>query len=464
LKFVALFLAISGIVPIALLLRSNPRFVRAFWTVFGMLPFLSNAMPAFDIGLVTWAGEWVGFVYGLELTQIDILAVAALISLSGRSVPAWCKLPLLAYVLAVVLSILQADEPMAATFGAWQAARMFFIMIVVTRACLEPQKAIFILQGMALGMALHFLAVLHQRFALNLPQAHGLFIHQNTLGMSAHMVLYPAIALLLHGYPATRSLVATVVATIVVVVFTASRATVGFAAIGIGMTYLVLALAGLTWRKVGFAVMGTLALAVIAPLALASFEKRFSDTPLNEEQYDERAAFNRAAAFILADHPAGIGSNHYVHVARNQGYSERAGVVRTEANRNNIVHSAYRLAAAETGYLGLVTFCLALLVPLLCAFLTGWRERASAEGTLLLGLGIALFIVCLHSFYEWIFFIKEVQYLVSYTMGMIFGLSLHMNARRRGSAAAERGGNHESTNPHRKRLHDHRGGQILGRY
>lgn len=434
-KFAALFIAISGIVPIALLLRSNPRFVRVFWTAFGLLPFLSNAMPAFDIGLITWAGEWIGFVYGLELTQIDILAVAALLSLTGRSVPTWCKLPLLAYVLAVALSILQADEPMAATFGAWQTARMFFVMIVVTRACMEPEKAIYILQGMALGMAAHFLAVLHQRLALNLPQAHGLFIHQNTLGMTAHMVLYPSLALLLHGYPATRSLVLTVIATIVVVVFTASRATVGFAALGIGITYLVLALAGMTQRKVAFAVMGALALAVVAPLALASFEKRFTSTPLNEEQYDERAAFNRAAAFILADHPAGVGSNHYVHVARYQGYSERAGVVRTEGNRNNIVHSAYRLAAAETGYLGLVTFCFALLVPILCAFRTGWRERANAEGTLLLGLGIALLVVCLHSFYEWIFFIKEVQYLVFYTMGMIFGLSLHMNARRRGASA-----------------------------
>lgn len=433
-KFAALFIAISCIVPLSLMLRGNPKFAPVFWTVFGMLPFFSAAMPMFDMGIVSLAGSWIGFVYSLEVTIIDILAVAAFLALPAGRLPLWCKLPFLAYVVAVTLSIFQADEPLAASFGAGQIARMFLIMVVVARACLEPKTAIYILRGMALGMAAHFVAVVHQRLALNLPQAHGLFIHQNTLGMTAHMVLFPHLALLLHGYPGTRNLILATLATIVVVVFTASRATVGFTALGIGLTYLVLALAGLTQRKVAFALAGVVALAVVAPLAMSSFEKRFSTTPLNEDQYDERAAFNRAASFILADHPLGVGSNHYVHVARDKGYSERAGVARAEGNRNNIVHSAYRLAAAETGYFGLVTFCLALLVPLACAFRTGWRERSNAAGALLLGLGVALLIVCLHSFYEWIFFIKEVQYLVAYTMGMIFGITLRMKARRRRNA------------------------------
>lgn len=433
-KFVALFIAISCIVPLSLLLRGNAKFAPVFWTAFGMLPFLSAAIPMFDIGIVSLAGAWIGFVYSLEVTIIDILAVAALLALPPGRLPLWCKLPFLAYVVAVTLSIFQADEPLAASFGAGQIARMFLIMVLVARACLEPKTAIHILRGMALGMAAHFVAVLHQRLALNLPQAHGLFIHQNTLGMSAHMVLFPHLALLLHGYPGTRNLVVATLTSVVVVVLTASRATVGFSALGIGLTYLVLALAGMTQRKVAFGLVGMAALAVVAPLAMSSFEKRFSTTPLNEDQYDERAAFNRAASFILADHPLGIGSNHYVHVARDKGYSERAGVARAEGNRNNIVHSAYRLAAAETGYFGLVTFCLALLVPLVCAFHTGWRERSNATGALLIGLGIALLIVCMHSLYEWIFFIKEVQYLVVYTMGMIFGTTLQIKARQRRDA------------------------------
>lgn len=396
-----------------------------------MLPFLAASMPGFGIGLITWADEWIGFVYGLEVSIVDVLAFAALLSFSRGRIPFWCKLPLLLYLATVLLSLFQADEPLAAFFGAWQFARMFLIMVVVARACHEPKVAIHILQGMALGMGAHLIAVLYQRYGLGLAQAHGLFIHQNTLGMTTHLVLFPSMALLLYGYRGTRWQLLTILATLLVVIFTASRAAVGFSALGIMLIYAILALAGLTKRKMLFALSAAIGIAIIAPIAVASFNKRFDAVPLSEDQYDERAAFNRAAAFIVEDHPFGIGSNHYVHVAKNQGYSERGGVFPSEGNRNNIVHNAYWLATAETGYLGLVAFCLMLIVPLVTALRTGWRERSNAEGHLLLGFGVALFVVYLHSLYEWVIFAKEIQYLLFMTMGMVFGISLRMNALRR---------------------------------
>ncbi len=415
------------------MLRSSQGFARLFWVAFGMLPFLSTALPLFDIGIVTLAGEWIGFVYSLEVTLIDIMALAALLSFSaqGGSIPAWCKLPLLLYVGATALSALHASNPLAASFGVWQFARMVLIMVVVTRLCLEPRRAIELLFGMALGMGCHLVAVIHQRFGLGMTQANGLFIHQNTLGMVAHMVLIPHLALLLHGYQGLRTQVFAVFGTLLVVVFTASRAAVGLSAAGIALTYAVLALAGLTGRKMLFAALAVMGLALVTPVAISAFESRFAAVPLNESQYDERAAFNRAASFILDDHPWGVGVNHYVHVARDFGYSDRAGVAPVEGNRNNIVHNAYLLAGAETGYLGLVAFCLMLAVPLVTALVTGWRFRAMAEGALLLGLGTALSVVYLHSFFEWVIFIKEVQYLLFMTMGMIFGIALRLNAMAR---------------------------------
>lgn len=433
-KFAALFIAFACAVPISLLLRSSPGFGRMFWMAFGLLPFLAAAIPLFDIGIISWAGQWIGFVYGLELSLVDILAFAALLSFDKGRLPLWCKLPMLFYVAAAALSIFQADEPVAASFGAWQFARMYLVMVVVARACMEPMTAVYILRGMALGMGAHLLAVIHQRFGLGLTQAHGLFIHQNTLGMTAHLVLFPHLALLLYGYKGTRWQLATVLATLLVVVFTASRAAVGFSTMGIALLYAILALAGMTQRKMLFALTGAVGLAIVAPIAISSFEKRFEAVPLNEDQYDERAAFNRAASFIFDDYPLGIGSNHYVHIAKNDGYSERAGVAPNEGNRNNIVHNAYWLAAAETGYPGLVTFCVMLIVPLGCAFKVGWRERDNAKGNLLLGFGVALLIVYVHSFYEWVIFAKEVQYLLFTTMGMIFGISLRMNERRRAAS------------------------------
>lgn len=432
-KFVVLAIALSAAFPLSLMLRSNQAFSRLFWIAFGTLPFLSAALPLFDIGIATLAGEWIGFVYSLEVTLIDIMAIAALLSFSpgGGPIPAWCKLPLLLYVGATALSMLQAENPLAASFGVWQFARMFLVMVVVTRLCLEPKRAMLLLTGMVLGMGCHLIAVVNQRFGLGMTQATGLFIHQNTLGMTAHMVLIPHLALLLHGYPGLRTQLFAVLGTLLVVLFTASRAAVGLSAAGIGLTFVVLALAGLTGRKMLFAAAAAMALLVITPVAISSFEHRFEAAPLNEHQYDERAAFNRAASFILEDHPWGVGVNHYVRVARDFGYSERAGVAPVEVNRNNIVHNAYLLAGAETGYLGLAAFCLMLAVPLATALATGWRFRAIAEGALLLGLGTTLSVIYVHSFFEWVTFSKEVQYLLFMTMGMIFGISLRLNAMAR---------------------------------
>nr|WP_230989531.1 O-antigen ligase family protein [Devosia faecipullorum] len=227
-------------------------------------------------------------------------------------------------------------------------------------------------------------------------------------------------------------------ATIVVVVFTASRAAVGFSAFGIGLIYLLSALTGLTGRKMLFAALGVLGLAVIGPVVIFSFEQRFEAAPLTEDQYDERAAFNRAATYIIEDHPFGVGSNHYVHVAKNEGYSERAGVAPFEGNRNNIVHNAYLLAAAETGYLGLLSFAIVLLVPLFVTVRAGWRYRDSAEGHLLLGFGVAMAVIYVHSFFEWVIFAREVQYLLFMTMGMSYGIVLRLRTsapvrRNRGS-------------------------------
>ena len=68
------------------------------------------------------------------------------------------------------------------------------------------------------------------------------------------------------------------------------------------------------------------------------------------------------------------------------------------------------------------------------------RERGNAEGNLLLGFGVALLIVYMHSMYEWVIFAKEVQYLLFTTMGMIFGISLRMAAMRQPAKAGSGAG------------------------
>jgi O-antigen ligase len=158
---------------------------------------------------------------------------------------------------------------------------------------------------------------------------------------------------------------------------------------------------------------------------------RFAVNPISDN-YDERAAFQRAAESILSDHPMGIGANNYVVVANVGGYNNRAGVVATASSLGAHVHNAYLLVAAETGYFGLVTFVLLLLQPLAVAFIWGWRAREPLTGDILLGLGVSLLIVYLHSFFEWVLVTYHLQYFVAVQAGMIAGLARQAGYRRKG--------------------------------
>ncbi len=422
-KFAFVAVVLCSILPLSLLLQRYAVVNRGFWIFFGAAPFFLASVPLFDIGLVSWGGRWIGFVYGMELSILDFLALAAFFSLPRQRTPVVYFLPFALYLAAAALSMLQAAEPLAAFFGVWQFFRMFFIAVVVARACAYEEVPYLLLRGMAVGIAVQFLTVLWQRFGEGLSQTPGLFIHQNTLGMAVHFVLYAHLALLLAGERRFVYVASTVAMTLVTVILTASRGAVGVAALFTALTFAGMALAGLTRRKVAVMAVGLLALLAIAPLAVSSFQNRFANDPLQEDAYDERAAFNRAARYILQDHPLGIGMNHYVLIARDLGYSERAGVAVAEGNRNNIVHNAYFLTGAETGYPGLVAFALMLATPLLLALSGGWRLRNTPRGTLLYGCAMALAAACVHSAYEWILFGKEVQYLLAIVMGMTFALA-----------------------------------------
>ena len=127
------------------------------------------------------------------------------------------------------------------------------------------------------------------------------------------------------------------------------------------------------------AVLGIVGAAVLVPFALGSLQTRLGNASVLAED-QEREAFKRAAAMMLADHPGGVGPNHYVlFIANTQGYSERAGVIPAASSRSTNVHNVYWLVAAESGYFGLITFVLFLAQPPLSAFWLGWFHRNSTD-------------------------------------------------------------------------------------
>ena len=417
-KWVALIVALGGMLPLALWLRENREGAYRFFTLVGSLPFVMSVFPLFDMSLFNWRG-WRGLTNGFEVTVIDFVALAIFLSLPPAREPLPFRFVFGFYFLAVLVATSLAEVPLTASFYAWQFLRMYLVYAVVARICAaDDGVTVALLKGMSIGLALQSVVVIYQRFGLGIVQAMGTFYHQNTLGMVSHFVVLPHFALLLAGWRRWQAAVSPMVG-VVVAILTVSRATVAFSAFGLCFVYGLSTLRRWTPGKAAVGVIGLVGLVSMLPLVKSSFERRFITAPLSVED-QERQAFERAAAMIMADHPMGVGPNHYVFTA-NKGYSDRAGVISLEVNRNQIVHNAYWVAAVETGYLGLCAFVLLLFRPLWVAFSCGWRQRDDRRADLLLGLGAALLTVYLHSFFEWILFSAQVQYMLVFSMGMIAG-------------------------------------------
>jgi hypothetical protein len=428
-KYIALCVGIVGIVPLALFLRSNPSAQSKFWVLVGIIPFITKVVPLFDVALVTWHEFWWGHVPALQVSAIDLVAVAIYFTVKHKTNSIRYHFPFLLYLTAISLSVFQADMPLGSMFYVWQFMRTYFLTVVVAKACIDETVPLQLLKGLAIGLAIQIVVVLYQKFGLKLIQPTGTFFHQNTLGLITHLVVFPHFALLLAGQRQLQN-AATPLIGLIITALIASRAALGFSAFGFGMTYFLSSMFRWTTWKALVGAAGVFIVAVLWPLAHSSLEQRFDAAPLMEHEYDERAAFNRAALSMVAANPFGVGVNHYSYVGKNYGYSVRAGVAPIEGSLNNIVHNAYYLNAAEAGYFGFVAFILLMLYPIWIAFRYSWMARGNRKGDLLLGLGMALTTVATHSLLEYILVIKEVQYVLAIIVGMTFGLAHQVKTNR----------------------------------
>lgn len=428
-KYIALSIGILGILPLALFLRSNPWARNHFWVLLGVIPFITKVVPLFDVTLITWHEFWVGHVPGLQVSAIDLIAVAIYFTVSHRKNTIRYHFPFLLYLVALSLSVFQADMPLGAIFSVWQFLRIYFLTAVIAKACTDETVPLQLLKGLAIGVAIQFVVVLYQKFGLKMIQPTGTFVHQNTLGLILHLAVFPYFALLLAGQRQLLNIL-TPMFGLVLTTLIASRAAFGVSGLGFAVTYLLSSLRQWTKGKALTGAAGLLTVVLCLPVAYMSFATRFEAAPLIEDVYDERAAFNRAALAMLDAHAFGVGANHYSYVGKNYGYSVRAGVVPLEGSLNNIVHNAYYLNAAEAGYLGFFAFTLLILFPIWIALRYSWLARRDLRGDLLLGLGSAMAMVATHSLLEYIVVIKEVQYVLAITVGMTFGLAHQVKVSR----------------------------------
>ena len=375
------------------------------------------------MAMISWAGKWPAYTYGAEISLLDLIVLGIFLSLPRRQHPLPFKFPIGFYFFAVILSVYQASVPEAALFYVWQLARIFFIYIVIsTASAQDPRVSPALLKGMAFGLILGLCEALWERFGLGILRTHGGFSHENLFGVVSHFVVYPFFALLLAG---ERGWLAPVIslAGIIIAALTASRATFALAVFGYGVVFIASTMRGWNSRKTKVAAISFIAVLAVAPLVVSSFQDRFQSGAVNAffGTDEARVAMARAASMMLADHPMGVGPNHFIVVANNGGYYSQVKLPWTDTRA--FVHNAYWLVAAESGYLGIISFVMLLLSPLIVAFRCGWRNRKDHRGDLLLGFGVALLIVYLHSFYEWVFVSFEIEYMFAATMGLVAGLA-----------------------------------------
>lgn len=416
-KWVALTAILATMPVLVVWLRRNPLAPPKIGILIGVLPFL---LSEFHLYMAATSWEWPGYVKGIEFSVLDAVALALYFGLppSGQRLPFQSSMML--YFCAALLSAFQTEMPMSAIFYVWQLARMFLLYAVVVKASAIPRMVPAVLTGLAIGLLTEAGFGIWQRFGAGVLQVGGTVGNQNLLGLISHLIVFPFFALLLTRQSGKLP-VAVLIAGIVIEILTASRATIGLAGLAYGVIFLLSGLRQWSGKKALVLSIAVVAVAVIVPLAQSALEHRGTDA-LNSSD-DERMIFERAAAMMLADHPMGVGANNYVLTANMGGYNLAAGVVPTLGSMSANVHNVYWLVAAETGYLGLGTFLLLLLRPLTVALICGWRSRGDQRGDLLLGFGVALLAVYIHSLFEWIFVTFVAQYIYAIVVGLVVGVA-----------------------------------------
>ncbi len=398
-------------------LRSKPHQRHWLFFAFGILPFLVN-WANLDVAIISWA-QWLGYVKGLLLSIIDIIAISV-IYVNKRS---WRNLPflglMLAYLLAAILSMLYSNLWMSSFFYVFQVVRIVLVFVAVSIYAEDPRALRWLGKGLAAGAIFQAVMSVGDLMA-GMDRATGTMGHQNLLGMMLHFVTLPLVALLLAG-ERSKLIMFGVLASLSTVGLGASRASVGFVALGLVLLFILSLARHVTKHKMKIVGLGALAAVLVVPLTIQAFSERFSGDAIVSGPDEERQAFERAANAMWSDHPMGVGANQYVVTANSAGYSDRAGVHWGWSSRATNVHNVYLLAAAETGWAGLLTLSALFAWSVVRGLHFSFRNRKTVRGELVLGSAIAILTTALHSFYEWVFVLSSVQYLFAISLAVIAG-------------------------------------------
>lgn len=420
-KWLAAGVAIALAYALGRWLRRSARGLEWATTALAVLPFVLGAHDYFALNPISLE-HYRGDANGLELTIVDVLALALWVALPRARRPAPWRAARFAYLGIATATVLWAPLPVFTLLSAWRLARGFFVFAVVARACETPRLGNALVNGLAIGILVSCAEALYQRYGLHMHQCRGFFPHQNGLGMAVEMVFPIALAVLLAGQGGKLA-AATLAASAVAVILTLSRASLAVFAGAMTVVFAGSLLRGLTVRKIQ-AAAGTAVVAIaLVGYSFGTIAERFESAP--RSSFASRGLFDDAAMAMLADHPMGIGLNQYSHVLEHGGYADRFHI--DPVDRSGLAHDLYWLTAAETGWLGIAAFLFMLSLPLLTAARAVWRVRGDIRAEVVFGAAVGLAAVYVHWLAEWGARTAELTYLYWTLAGLIATLSAQLD-------------------------------------
>jgi hypothetical protein len=425
-------LAVLALAPVlAGMLRSQPRYLVHTCFVLGVSMFV--LAPRLWTAPIAWPA-WPGPVKGTEISFVDAISVALIVSTRGVRIPLSIKLSFTIFSFAVLVSTFAAYQPMAALFYAWQLVRTALLFIAIARVCVtEPRAPAALFAGLGIGL-MYEAALVASQYVRGVARPSGNLDSSNFLGLAADFAVFTTLSLMLGSrrllWPA-----ATLAAGFVIALLGGSRATLGLFGIGVILTTLLSIRHKPTSRKYAFAGALAVLLLASAPVMIWAASRRSEEVKASSDA--ERASMKAAARMIIADHPFGVGANQYVVVANTGGYSARAGVAWNEDNRAAPVHDTYYLITAEMGFLGLIGL-ISILASFIALGLSCFRRHVPDErGELVPGLLATMVLVAIHINFEFVFMDFILHYLFAITAGMLVAVAAGARSRAKVSVPAQ---------------------------
>lgn len=403
-RYVALLILIASVpILMGMIGRDKKKRDLAVMAV-GMLMFCTGTIDA-SAALITWPG-WQGLSKGIIISLIDTIVLALIFTRHKRLNKAHFWPLIIIFAIPIFVSVALAPEKQAAMFIVAQIAQMAVLFVALSGELQRPSAIRSLIQGLSIGLMIQAGYVLSQK-ASGAIQASGTMPHQNILGMTVELAALPILAALLEGEK-SKLAYGGLLGGLIIIAGGGSRGTMLFFAMGAAIL-LVLSLVRRNvtrkWQIVG---MAALACAVAVPMAMGTLSERFGgDSVMAQET--ERAAFERAAAAMSADHPLGVGANNFVSVNNLQGYAARSGLDWAPALRSKPAHNAFLVSRAETGWAGEIALIILLSGLVWAGLKAGFRMKKVPIFGISLGCASAIFVVALHSMYEYAILTSLVQ-------------------------------------------------------